>query len=206
MEKISKPLNKIELNKLTAFLEKGKYLSLMGLHGFLTAVISSPNFIRPSEWLEAIGFNDVTFASKQEAEIVMSNLLLFYNEIANNLAERKFSPLLSLNGIRSLKTAEEIFSAAKQWAHGYMEAVGWNSENWELEDSNDLSDEPNEMATLLFMIMSLVMSDRILKEELKNSKNKNPIEFRLESIKLLPSVVIGIYEYWRDYRGSLPLS
>lgn len=55
---------------LSSFLKKGEYIPLPQLHGFLTAVVSSPNLIKPSEWMDAVGLTDIEFTSKEEAEFM----------------------------------------------------------------------------------------------------------------------------------------
>jgi len=61
---------------LNEFLKEQGALPLIELQGFLTAVISSPGLIKPSEWMEAAGITDIEFTSQEQAQFTVLSQIM----------------------------------------------------------------------------------------------------------------------------------
>ncbi|ELQ5994634.1 YecA family protein [Cronobacter dublinensis] len=128
------PLTEKELQWLDDMLEKyGSEASIVDvaeLDGLLTAVLSGPRSIEPSEWLVALwgGQNRIPrWSNEREMNRFMSLCFQHMNDIADRLAEfpEQFDPLF---GVRETEGHE--FTVVEEWCFGYMRGVAlsdWSS-------------------------------------------------------------------------------
>ena len=84
---LEKPLSDSELDELERFLNPDNApedrMNVSSLHGFLTALVVSPTFVPPSQWLaEAWGKEEPTFDSDEQAEHFLGLLLRLYDSIS----------------------------------------------------------------------------------------------------------------------------
>ncbi len=71
-------------------------LNIFQLEGFFAALLSMPEFIRPSEWLAVIwGDFPPLFEDTRDAEAQLAKLMRFYNDVNHWLREGEFFPLWS---------------------------------------------------------------------------------------------------------------
>lgn len=145
------PLDAAEL----AFLDKilAKYATeesletVSALHGFLTAIVSAPKMMPPSQWLAEIwGGEDLQPAWKNidEVQRFMGILFTLMNNISRELREapQTFSPVFM--GKRDAPNVSE-------WCFGYTCVVGLDEEAWEaLPD--DLQAQLDLIDTYGFMV------------------------------------------------------
>jgi uncharacterized protein len=59
-------------------------LEVSGLHGLLTAVVSGPETVMPSEWLPVV-LGSYVFETQIEAQRVITLIMRFMNEIVDTL-------------------------------------------------------------------------------------------------------------------------
>ena len=143
MNNIFEPLNDDELNWLDDFLldrfdedieVEGKdegAIEVSELDGLLTAVVSGPVMIPPSQWIPQIwGDFQPTWNDEQEFQTVMSLFMRHLNSIAGMLMEHPgdFEPLF-LERVVDGKT----YTIVDEWCEGYMRGVALAAEQWELE-------------------------------------------------------------------------
>ncbi|WP_333897031.1 YecA family protein [Mixta calida] len=121
------PLTEKELQWLDEILEKygsdESIVDVAELDGLLTAVLSGPRTIEPSEWLVALwgGQNRVPkWSNEREMNRFMELCFQHMNDIADRLAEfpDQFDPLF---GVR--ETEGEDFTVVEEWCFGYMRGV-----------------------------------------------------------------------------------
>lgn len=121
------PLTEKELQWLDEILEKygsdESIVDVAELDGLLTAVLSGPRTIEPSEWLVALwgGQNSVPkWSNEREMNRFMELCFQHMNDIADRLAEfpDQFDPLF---GVR--ETEGEDFTVVEEWCFGYMRGV-----------------------------------------------------------------------------------
>lgn len=128
------PLNDKELEWLEDVLMKygdeSSILDVAELDGLLTAVLSSPRLIEPSQWLVAVwGGQDKVprWASEKEMERFMMLSFQHMDDIATRLEEypEQYEPLF---GIRDVDGQE--LTIVEEWCFGYMRGVAlcdWSS-------------------------------------------------------------------------------
>lgn len=123
----SKPLSDAELDYLNDVLsvsEDDDAISCVSeLDGFLTAIVSGPNMIQPSQWLpELWGGSDhgLGWKNEAEAERCVSLIMRHMNSIVFNLMDRPehYVPLFNTNA-----QSEELILIAEEWCFGYMRGV-----------------------------------------------------------------------------------
>jgi uncharacterized protein len=125
------PLDDDERSELRTFLSSDAMpddsLDFSGLHGLVTAVISGPETVMPSEWFPiVIGTGEPAFASKDHAERIFGLVMRFYNEVASVLAEEPeiFDPIMLARG------GTGRHSYAMSWCRGYLLGVKLCQDAW----------------------------------------------------------------------------
>ncbi|ELY2740154.1 YecA family protein [Cronobacter turicensis] len=138
------PLTEKELQWLDEMLEKygseDSIVDVAELDGLLTAVLSGPRTIEPSEWLVALwgGQNRIPrWSNEREMNRFMELCFQHMNDIADRLAEfpDQFDPLF---GVR--ETEGQDFTVVEEWCFGYLRGVGlsdWSSLPEELQPALD---------------------------------------------------------------------
>ena len=103
--KLDEPLTEAEYDTLEAFFGSNAVpqdcMDLEMLDGFLTAVVSGPEMIQPSEWLPVVWSDSQrsaspAFADNEQAERILSLILRLQNSIVRTLMDSptRFKPLL----------------------------------------------------------------------------------------------------------------
>lgn len=125
------PVDDAELAVLDAILAKyatdESLENVSGLHGFLTAIVSAPNMMPPSQWLAEIwGGEDLQPAWKNidEAQHFMGALFTLMNNISRELMEapQTFSPVFMDDS-----DAPDV----SEWCFGYICAVELDEDGWD---------------------------------------------------------------------------
>ena len=147
--KLDEPLSESEYDDLEAFFGSNAVpqdcMDLEMLDGFLTAIVSGPELIQPSEWLPVVWSDSQrsvspVFADNEQAERILSLLLRLQNSIARTLNESptRFKPLLYRpeDGFKGRETEggrkeESAPPEASAWCEGYMTGVLLREEGWE---------------------------------------------------------------------------
>jgi uncharacterized protein len=116
------------------------------IHGFMTAIICSPSLIKPSEWMGYI-FEDENgeehdFKSEKTAKEIIEIIMSMYNDIAHNINETKFKPLLSID--KNEITPDD----AKLWCKGFLEGLSL----WD-EDFKELIQDENFIDIIIPMLL-----------------------------------------------------
>src|SRR6202165_3822173 len=103
--KLDEPLSEAEYDALEAFFGSNAVpqdcMDLEMLDGFLTAIVSGPELIQPSEWLPVVWSDSQrsvppVFQNNEQAERILSLVLRLQQSIRRTLAESptRFKPLL----------------------------------------------------------------------------------------------------------------
>ena len=143
MNDIFEPLDQDELGWLDGFLldriDKGSefegkdagVLGLSELDGLMTAVVSGPVMIQPSQWIPQIwGDFQPAWYDEQDFQTVMSLLMRHMNSIAASLMEQPddFEPMFQEHVVKG-----KTHTIVDEWCEGYMRGVAMAAEQWELE-------------------------------------------------------------------------
>jgi len=170
---------------LLQHMEADQCLPLDAAHGYLTAVVSGPRMIMPSEWLPRV-LGKVEFADMEETSRITETLMGLYNGIIEELEEGSYEPIVL--------TLEENRSGRPQplpygWCEGYL--VGWKTHGEQVLDTM-LEDE--EAAGLLAPVVAFLMY-----EEDQLMDPPDPEGHRQTAMELGPSAV-GLYRWWLPRR------
>jgi len=99
------------------------FLNLTRVHGFMSAIISSPTIVKPSEWTPIILGQEPDFDSVAQAEKVMDLLFELYKKVSSELKGVEPYQLLLWTG-EGIETVHSCSDAVlKDWCHGYLEGV-----------------------------------------------------------------------------------
>ncbi len=121
-------LDRIDENADTEGKDEG-ILGLADLDGLLTAVVSGPNLIPPSQWLPAVwGDFEPEWESEKEAQKVMMLMIDIMNSTASTLMDssEEFQPLFY-----ERKVDGETITIVDDWCEGYMCGVSLAQELWD---------------------------------------------------------------------------
>ncbi|MCL2309222.1 MAG: YecA family protein [Proteobacteria bacterium] len=193
---LSMPLTDAEFDELEAFLTSSAVpedcMNLEMLDGYLTATISSPQMLMPSQWLPVIWGEDAShsgnavFASVEQAQRVMELILRHWSSIGRTLHEMptRFHPLLYF------PPEEEVGAdtphEAEDWCQGYMMGVQLTEEDWApLYNSQEASD-------WIFPIEALAFGH----QEPEYAEWFDDSEKRDSLVDELPTAAVLIYRFW----------
>ena len=138
------PLTEPELDRLNAFLleripedadanytedtDEG-ILDISELDGFLTAIVSGPVTIVPSQWLPAVwGDYEPVWNTEKEFEDIFTLLMRHMNDIAATLIEQpEYFEALFLERV----TEEKTYTIVDEWCEGYLRGVALAAAQWD---------------------------------------------------------------------------
>lgn len=195
--KLDEPLSDADYDELEVFLGSNAVpqdcMDLEMLDGFLSAVVSGPELIQPSEWLPVMWSDSqrsVTpvFQDSEQAERILSLVLRLQQSIRRTLAESptRFRPLL----YHPEPSAKEESGPpeASAWCEGYMTGVLLREDEWEPLYSEDASRD------WMLPIEALAYGDHDPEYlDWVDSEEK-----RLGMIDELPIAAVLIYRFWQE--------
>jgi uncharacterized protein len=167
-------------------------LDISELDGFLTAIISGPVALAPSDWLPVLwGEHEPEWTSPEEAEAKISLVLRHMNGIVNTLLEapQEFEPI-----VLEVEEGEATVTSVEEWCLGYMKGVGLAMSAWQQGGQ--------EVMDLLFPIMVFTTAEG--RERLAQLDAGE-----LETLKRsLPAAVRKLHAFWlqRREQGATPIT
>jgi uncharacterized protein len=174
---ISASDNSIALMSLKAFLadpaRPAGTLCYHELQGFLFAVASAPELIRPSEWMPLVfGDAEPGYGSFEEAEQVISELTSLYNAVNASVSGEKAAPPSDCVFRDDVLANLDWDAPVSQWSRGFVRGHQWLEELWESYVPEELDEE--FAATLL--ALSFFASPEIAEALRKESASDQPLE------------------------------
>jgi yecA family protein len=129
-------------------------LGLEELHGFLFAVVASPDLVPPSEWIPAIFDTDEpVFADENEAVRFHRSVMTLASQLNRDVQDATVS-LPACIGLR--EPAEQNFAKEAPmmlWASGFAQGHDWLEEAWDVDLPQHMDDDLGAcLGTLLFFI------------------------------------------------------
>jgi uncharacterized protein len=196
---LDEPLSDPELDELEAFLASDLVpqdcMDLEMLDGFLTAIVSGPDSVQPSEWLPQVWSDGArssnpVFANNEQAQHIMGLMLRHMVGIQRTLGESptRFRPLLYMpdEKARNDKAPPE----ASAWCEGYMSGVKLRDDEWQpLYDAADARD-------WMFPIEALAFGD----QDAEFAEWIDDAEKRSSLVDELPVASVLIYRFWQERR------
>lgn len=202
LPKINTPLNEDEINWLDDFLmtrfdqstdpdsvDEG-VICVSQLDGLMTAAVSGPVTVPPSQWLPLIwGDFEPVFENIEDYQYVMELFMRHMNNIAELLINQPddFEPMFLYSNNK-----DEEYIIVDEWCEGYMRIVNLTAEHWQLGDMH--------MQILLSPIRAFCTEDglRIIAE-----CNRDEIHNLQQAIA--PNVR-EIHAYWLTQRADLTVT
>ncbi len=143
LEELARPLEDYEYDELDGFLlalgSDQAVQNMSELDGFVTAIVSGPEAIPPSEWLPVIwggGEHDPGIESAADMERVVELVMRHLNTTAIMLMEdpESYEPYLMENVVKG-----KAYLVVDDWCIGYMKAVILRENQW-FETEADMAD------------------------------------------------------------------
>ncbi len=134
LEELSHPLDNAEYDELDAFLLSLEHddavWNLSELDGLVTAIVSGPEAIAPSEWLPLVwgGADSAPALESPEAyERLISLMVRHLNSTAHTLMEDpvSYEPCFMENRVKG-----KSYLVVDDWCTGYMKGVGLRENLW----------------------------------------------------------------------------
>jgi uncharacterized protein len=201
------PLTQHELKQLHEFLSssyKNKNpMNLTEAHGFLTAIVSLPHRIMPSQW-QPILFDGTPKSKSIEQPTVIIQLIEKWSiSIKETLQNNDTFEPLFFEQYNPVPIQEVSLDLAKQWCLGYIEGA-------ELSDCW-LLDNVNEDLLLPFYVLAnqALFTGNLFEKGYQPCKNEadydkvlqEKMEHKKETLKKLPLLIKEIYVYWSDSKN-----
>jgi len=210
-----------EIDELADFLQRrclpkgGMNISM--LDGYLSAIVSMPEFVPPSNWLPRVwnrvdyggdqepGPDDgFAFESTQEAERMPGLILRRMNEIIADFEQARLRPIF-LKRRAEEGVAQSVF--ADVWCVGYLRGMAVHEDAWEPLVSRRHDDRAS-LAPIFALALSILAfdsdDDKTLTDDDKTPKALMSDEKRAEYTELIPRTACAIHRYWRERQRTPP--
>jgi uncharacterized protein len=172
------------------------------LQGFLFAVVSAPELVRPSEWLPLI-FNEqeARYSTLKEANTILGQIMTLYNDInAAILEERIVLPSDCRLRPQVLDNLEDSAPLAR-WSHGFLLGHEWLEELWNVELPGDLDEELGAVLMTLGFFSSRKLAEAFHQETAAKTAS---LEAFAESIlRLFPDALAEYAHFGRSVLGGV---
>jgi uncharacterized protein len=120
-------LYRVDEDAVTEGLDEG-ILDVSELDGFLTAIVSGPKMIPPSQWLPAVwGDFEPTWESEHDLKEILTLLMRHMNDIAATLMEHPedFEPIYLEREVKG-----KTHTVVDEWCEGYRRGVALTQDLW----------------------------------------------------------------------------
>jgi uncharacterized protein len=161
-------------------------LSASELDGFMTAVLSGPEFIEPAEWFAAMFSGEPPdFEADVKVQYMFTLLMRHLNSIDELLDDdpEQFEPMLGYREVDGVDV-----EVADEWCMGYLRGISLRAEQWE-----PLWEDQPEALTTIALFGTPEGWDELEKLDAETQQG-----FR----EMLPAMVRTIYGYWQTLRRT----
>lgn len=191
------PLAKNEIDELNTFLlseaTSDEVMQLDALDGYLTALVSGPVALKPSQWLPRVWGPSVkdepVFETQDQAQRIFDLIVRHMNGIKASLEADPdaHEPIFDRIGFED---DPREYLDGEMWVYGFMIGIGLVRQDWQplLDDAN--------MAAILRPVY-LLGSDEVSAEE--GRLVENPLQREAFTLQI-PASVAAIYRFWQPFR------
>ncbi|MGB5496178.1 MAG: UPF0149 family protein [Sedimenticolaceae bacterium] len=159
-------------------------LDISELDGFLTAVVSGPVTVLPSQWIPQVwGDFEPVWEREQDVQKVMTLLMRHMNAIAVMLMEQPedFEPIFLERQFEG-----KTHTIVDEWCEGYMRGVALAADQWELDE--------RDMPELLAPIMAFQGEQVLQTHDLYDDEEVRVLQ------QTIPDRIRRIHLYWLSKR------
>ena len=163
------------------------------LQGLLCAVVSAPEPVLPSVWLQAALGEAPAYENEAQAQEVMDLLMRFYNEVAATLY-RGDEPELILYPTGD-DSDESDYGA---WADGYLYGTHLGDIDW-LDAAGEYGEDLSGLLENFFLLNGAFKDDVLEHGEtwMSEAAERRAMQQAAED---LPVLVLAIYDFWQAIR------
>ncbi len=189
-----------EMDELDSFLTSeatsDETMMLDCLDGYLTAFVSGPVMLKPSEWLPRVwgptADDAPTFETNAQAERIIGLMMRHLNGIIWNLQQDPdhFAPVFDF---QVLNGEEHEYIDGEMWAHGYMTAIEMHRDTWK-----SLYESKHGVEVL--RPIHLLGATDVTQEE--DELTRTPAQREALS-KQIQASIGWIYTFWAPYRHAV---
>ena len=179
MQSIRTKLSKGEIEDLRKFLVSPQRpdgtLCFQELQGFLFAVASCPEMVRPSDWLPVISDDeDIGFKDQSEAERILSLIMTLFNQVNTAVMDRSdaMPPGCKFQTDIDANFEEEV--AISQWSRGFTLGHDWLADAWDEFVPESLDDECGSSAMVLSFFASRKLAELYYLETTTTPRHRKP--------------------------------
>jgi len=174
-----------ELITLDKFLRnQANEMSLVKAHGFITAIVSFPELLMPSEWIPILVGELKLLNDSTALSAMLGKLITLYRQITVSLrSDDGFEFVLSAEQ-PTLSLEQAPYAAIQEWCQGYCLALVWNEAEWLYSPEEFIT-----KACATFFMLSEMMQVRTVHDS-EWQEDKKIL------IKNLPDLIKALYNYW----------
>jgi uncharacterized protein len=187
---IDQPLSDQDLDRLDEFLMSDdtpeETMMLDELHGFLTALMCSPEVVLPSQWMPLVwGGEEPEFETTDQAQDIMGLIMRLNNDISGDLhGDGEFGPLFTE---RTLEDGSTI-TMAQGWCEGFVRGMQLQPGAWRDEALNE--------ALMPIVILSETLEDPKIEALLDDAE---AVQTMADTV---PDAVVRIHSYLRQQAST----
>lgn len=134
------------------------------LEGFLFAVGSAPELVRPSEWLpEVFGGQEAGFETLEEARAILRELMSLYNVVNASAASERATLPSDCRFRRKVLANLDEGAPMSLWSRGFLRGHQWLEEAWE----HAVPDPLDQEFAMWLMTLSFFASRRLAESYVK---------------------------------------
>jgi uncharacterized protein len=162
---------------LAAFLEDParppETLRYHELQGFLFAVVSAPEMVRPAEWVpEVFGGSEAGFETLEEAQAILPELMALYNAVNGPVASGRAALPADCRFRRDVLSNLDDAAPVSLWPRGFLRGHQWLEESWHESVPEALDQE----FAMMLMILSFFANRRLAESYVKELRRSDFVE------------------------------
>jgi uncharacterized protein len=156
------------------------------LCGFLFAVASAPELLKPSEWLPLIfDDRDANYASMEEAKAILQDIMELYNQINEAVFEGKVRLPEDIAMAKHPPANLDEAAPLAQWSRGFLNGHNWLVGLWDAYTPKDLDEELGSC----LMMLSFFADKKLAEAYCKEVQKKPP-----PSVEEMAHTVVDLFE------------
>ncbi len=202
MLSVQQELSPADVSALKSFLSNphrpGGTLCFHDLQGFLFTIASSPETIKPSEWLPIISNEeDIGFENEIEMQRVLDLIMALYNQVNSSVLERSDAMPSGCEFQPAIDAEFDEESSVSQWSRGFVLGHDWLSEVWEeyLPESVDKECGATVMALSFFSSRQLADAYYAEVDDAESSERGKSFEQFAETVRKLFPAALSAYAH-----------
>ena len=188
-----------ELQKLSDFLDDNADMGIVGLHGMITAILTSPVYISIQQWLESILKDSFKFESAEAELKIAKQLMKFCDLVFHELEDKSLMPMLSCRD-RKKWSKKVDRDALTSWCMGYMRGTSFYQDLW--NEATDENNPVNPGAALLLILSVSVDKETLIQKKIIHTPEGSLEELytpecQEKTLLMLPKLIQDLYAYWK---------